>query len=272
MPHDAFDHTVLLTTDLPATVKGFERLGFSVFDREDTGGSMENRLVRFADGSFIELLAFRDPSKPDAHRFHSMLAKGNGWIDYAVATGAIAAAAEALARTGAPCSGIKSIAKAGRDGREWRLQMLVAGLGVGDMALPFLTQDLTPADWRVPRLPATIRQPFGVTGTAGVTVVTRDLAAVEPALEAIFGAGRAVAPRFEGAARASVHDFNGRWVEVVEPGPSASALRDHLERRGGGLYEVTLAASSGGGEVLDASLTSGARIRLASEPMKGHAA
>ena len=270
--HKYFDHTVLLTRDLATAAKGFERLGFSVFDREDAGGSMENRLVRFADGSFIELVAFREPAKADAHRFHLMLAKGDGWIDYAVNTGAISATAEAIGKAGVRSSGIKPVSKTGNDGREWRMKLLVAGLGVGDMALPFLTEDLTPSDWRVPRQPVAVAQPFGVTGTTGVTAVTRDLAAIEGTLEAIYGAGHPVPPRFEGAARAAVYEFNGRWVEVVEPNASASALRDHLERRGGGVYEVTLSASSGGdGAVLDTSLTSGARVRLSYKPMKGYA-
>jgi len=270
--HEYFDHTVLLVRDLGAAAKGFERLGFSVFDREDTGGSMENRLVRFTDGSFIELVAFREPGKTDAHRFYPMLAKGDGWIDYAVNTAAITATGEALEKATGRGFGIKPVAKMGNDGREWRMNLLVAGLGVGDMALPFLTEDLTPSDCRVPRQPKALAQPFGVTGTAGVTAITRDLAAIEGPLKAIYRAGRAVRPRFEGAARAAVYEFNGRWVEVVEPDASASGLRDHLERRGGGVYEVTLAATSGGdGTVLDTSLTSGARVRLSYEPMEGYA-
>src|SRR5262249_6812794 len=145
------------------------------------------------------------------------------------------------------------------NGREWALDLLMVGRGAGDPALPFLVQDRV---GRAERIPGTgsSAQPFGVTGIAGLVVLTDSLSRIGRALEILHGAGTPVAPRHAGAFAARRFSGGKAWIDVLEVGPQPSPLRAHLEARGGGLYEAVLA--SGSSRLLDTAQTHGARIQV----------
>lgn len=241
----SFDHATLLISDLDRATAAFRDLGFDVFSREDGSTSnMQNRLIRFADGSFIELVSFRDRLAADPHRFWPLLAIGDGWIDYAVKVSELDHYASSLKCLSVPSSGKRSIRKARRDGDDWVADLLIAGRGIGHPGLPFLIEDRTPAAWRTPVLAPSEQQPHGALGISGVTVLAGHIDAMEAGMRAIFGAGREIAPRSEDVRAGLRYDFNGRWVELLEPAIRTSALRDHLATWGGGVYEVTLATGN----------------------------
>ncbi|TIA88844.1 hypothetical protein E3P99_02379 [Wallemia hederae] len=75
------DHLVFLTTDLARTKQRFLDAGFSVRrGGVHADGRTENELVIFADGTYIELIAFIS----DEHRRgHWWGTKQPGWIDWA---------------------------------------------------------------------------------------------------------------------------------------------------------------------------------------------
>lgn len=237
----SFDHVTLLVQDMDAAVKRFSRLGFHVFDRGDQGASnMHNRLIRFADGSFIELMGFSRPDVHDAHRFWPLLKVGEGWVDYAICAAQIDQYVGALDRLGLPTSGKKSISKMMRDGEAWKVELIIAGRGQGDPTFPFLVEDLTPRELRVPAAGPAERQPAAATGIVGVSVVTRSLAAVHPAMTAMFGQGTVIATRDDDLAAVMRYGFGDCWIQVIEPAQRDSVYSRHLAKWDGGLFEVFL--------------------------------
>jgi catechol 2,3-dioxygenase-like lactoylglutathione lyase family enzyme len=64
----AIDHLVLGVRDLDAAAASYERLGFTVTPRGVHPWGTWNRLVQFADESFLELLAVGEPEKIAEHR------------------------------------------------------------------------------------------------------------------------------------------------------------------------------------------------------------
>src|ERR1700674_5736533 len=78
------DHLVVVTADLESAIAGCEHLGFTVVRGGRHAAGSHNALVAFADGSYIELIAFQDPASP--HPWNVALAKGGGLIDFCAQT------------------------------------------------------------------------------------------------------------------------------------------------------------------------------------------
>jgi hypothetical protein len=66
----------------------------------------------------------------------------------------------------------------------------------------------------------------------------------------------------EGVRRARRLRFGSQWIELAEADPSASELRQHIDERGAGPYEIVLAGAAADTERLPVDLTHGARIRF----------
>jgi Glyoxalase-like domain len=57
------DHLVILVEELEGTIAGYEELGFRVTPGgEHADGLTCNALVLFADGTYLEIVAFIDPA------------------------------------------------------------------------------------------------------------------------------------------------------------------------------------------------------------------
>jgi catechol 2,3-dioxygenase-like lactoylglutathione lyase family enzyme len=175
------DHIVILVRDLPAAMDDYTTLGFTVTPGGiHAGGATHNALVTFADGSYLELIAFRHEA-PD-HIWWRYTAEGEGLIDFALLPDAIdkdvaAARARGLA-----------IADPFAGGRERldgvRIAWKTARPATPD--LPFLCGDITPRGLRVPT-GAACHHANGVTGIARVLVATRDPAASAARYRALLG-------------------------------------------------------------------------------------
>ena len=62
----AIDHIVILVHDLEAAVRDYTALGFTVVPGgEHADGRSRNALIAFADGSYLELIAFKDNLVPE---------------------------------------------------------------------------------------------------------------------------------------------------------------------------------------------------------------
>lgn len=231
-----FDHVVLGVADLDGAARAFRDAGFDVFDRGGQAGAMQNRLIRFPDWSFIELVAFREPGQ---HRFWEPISKGDGWVDYALCVEGMATVQAALKQAGVPVGDVRKMVQPAAGGGNWEMDLLLAGLGVGSPALPFLTEDLTPLDWRLPPLPEGREQPGGASGIAGATVVVSSLPSKWPGLVAPCGTPTSSVSNAAGEPVSARFDFNGRWLDFVVPA-SGTAEAAHLARRGEGLFSVTL--------------------------------
>lgn len=234
---DRFDHVVLGVADIGAATKAFQRAGFDVLDRKDAPGASESRFVRFRDGSSIELLTFTGPS---SHRFQTRFARGEGWIDYAVNTGDLGPCESALAQSSSALPFRRTVGKKTADGNEWALELSEPSVSLDEPVLPFLTKDLTPANWRVAALPLDVEQPFAISGISGVTVVTHNLSASVPPMRALFGVPEAISSRHGPHTNSLLFRFGNNWIELVEARDSQTDIGKHLSSRGAGLYDVSL--------------------------------
>jgi hypothetical protein len=148
------------------------RRGFTVTPGgEHSDGATHNALITFADGSYLEIVAFRDLDRAPTHRWWKIAADGGGLADFALLSDDLAADSAALAEL------VKTPPKDGGrirpDGVElkWRTAVLKA-------PLPFVIEDLTARELRVPGGAAT-EHANGATGIAAVTIGAVDVADTE---------------------------------------------------------------------------------------------
>lgn len=236
-----FDHLVLGVEDLDRAEVDFRNSGFDVLDRKGALGPMRNRLVRYADNSFIELLAFDGESE---HRFRQRWSKGSGWIDYAMNSSNFEGRPELLEQVAGVCLPRRTISKLSPFTREhWHLELIEPSVGGLDPVLPFLIEERTPLEWRIPKLPDTIIQPHGITGVAGVTLVTDDIQRSKSLLATLFGKPKPIDSRHGAGTIAILFEDGLNWVELVQPIKSATALGTHIQKFGTGLYAATLRGS-----------------------------
>ena len=259
------DHVVALVRDLATAVADYEALGFTVTPGgTHTGGATHNALVSFADGTYIELIAFLEPDRPQDHGWWPALAKGEGWVDFALLETDLDGAAERVAAAGIAVQGPSDNGRLRPDGQRvaWRAFRPTPPEGVG--MLPFAIADVTPRDLRVPGGPATAHR-LPVTRVVGATVVVADLARARMAWGQYLGTRGAPWKDEEGVPgwRCPLGD---QWLTLLAPPDDQSASGQFLHRRGAGLYEVALSGanvgSASGGALLDLAGAHGARLRL----------
>jgi hypothetical protein len=166
------DHVVLVVRDLATAMDDHRRRGFTVTPGGDhADGLTHNALIPFADGSYLELVAFRDLGHSLTHRWWKVAADGGGLADFALLSDDLAADAAALGELVA-----RSPAQGGRtrpDGVQlkWRTAVLVP-------PLPFLIEDVTPRDLRVPA-GAAAEHANGATGIGPLVLGARDIGDAE---------------------------------------------------------------------------------------------
>lgn len=233
------DHLVILMRDLESAVRDYESLGFTVTPGgEHADGLTRNALIPFSDGTYLELVSFTDPDDPrdNAWGWRPFLMSGGGLIDHCLTSGDLADDARRLRDAGLAVDGPDEGGRRRPDGETIRWSS--ASIRRRSRALPFLIEDLTPREMRVPANEAT-RHPNGARGVSRLRV----LATPEDAADYATLAG---APP-----GTPVFRLGGCVVEISPvpedgiPGPVSGVLE----------------ASRGVGE-LDSSLTHGASLRL----------
>jgi len=157
------DHVVFVVRDLQAAIADYRRRGFTVTPGgEHADGVTHNALVPFVDGSYLELIAFHDLGRSLTHPWWNIAADGGGVADFALLSDDLAADSAALADL------VKRPPQEGGrvrpDGVElkWRTAVLKP-------PLPFVIEDLTPRELRVPGGAAT-NHANGASGIAAVVV------------------------------------------------------------------------------------------------------
>jgi catechol 2,3-dioxygenase-like lactoylglutathione lyase family enzyme len=250
----AIDHLVILVDNLAEAVEDYEALGFHVSPGgEHADGATHNALVSFADGTYLELLAFKVDAP--AHRWWRHRAAGEGLIDFALLPTAIEADVAAARARGLPLEGPFPGGRERPDGVRLAWQTATAAAP----ELPFLCGDVTP---RTLRVPAPGRHGNGVSGIFRVTVAVRDLDASAARYAALLGA----APLVEPGRR--LFKLGAGYIALQEPGAGAlenAAVETRLERRGEGIASVALRRDNFAAipRSLDLELTHGVRMVIA---------
>jgi hypothetical protein len=260
------DHIVVVARELADVSTNFTRAGFTVTPGgEHTSGATHNALVCFGDGTYFELIAFKEPDRPQEHRWWERLQRGEGLIDYALLSDGLDADAARVGHSGLTVRGPADGGRLRPDGQRlvWRSFML--GAGAGSTGLPFVIEDVTPRTLRVPGGTAT-KHANGATRVAGLTVLVSDATAAASELTALLDTEGRPVTGSGGEGKTYRFAIGRQWLEVIEPASPASAAGQRLARLGEGPYEVVLSGDAGAGpdtgQLLSGPLN-GARIRIA---------
>lgn len=253
----AIDHVVVAVDDLRQTMGDYERLGFTVtFGGDHAHRGSHNALITFQDGSYIELIAFKHEPPVKDNTWWDLLQTGEGLVDFALVSDDLLTELQRLTSQDLEITGPMEGGRLRTNGVRvaWRL----ARLNVNAVErLPFVIDDITDRDLRVPRGADAIHA-NGVTGIAGVTVAVTSRTAAEPPYRALLGEARTTGD----ALRFSVGQ---QFVELIEPSAPTSEVAEWVAIRGSGPFRVTLQGPSplrGNERDLDLALTHSARFTV----------
>ena len=218
MTRTRLDHLIFLADDLDRVSAMLVDAGFVVRDRADEKpGSTVSRFVVFPDGSYVQVAAFRSRDSIASNRLGPVMAAGGGWADYSFAVEDLDAAARRAAEAGVVLGAVHEVGNTVTQAGPWSLRLLLAGRGAaGDDALPFLVQDVSGRDVRVPTVAA---HPNGACGIASITVVSATPAESAARCRMLAGCG----PDLSGGPATEVLVGSCRISFVPMTGPEAIA-------------------------------------------------
>ena len=251
------DHIVIAVHSLSAAMATYQKLGFTVIDGGRHPYGSHNALIGFADGSYIELLAFYEDSP--AHPWWDLLhERGGGLVDFCMATDAIRDDWRVLKDAGAEVDTLAEGGRARPDGYQVRwINNKVGGAWQG--LIPFLIEDVTP---RHERLPAETDHPNGVSGIHTLRLAAPDTEATVAVMRAALGqAGQAVADESLSAAGVSF-EVGGHRLEYLSPQSADSPVAAHLAANRPPAYSVTF-RTSGPAMTFTPDISEGVCISLA---------
>lgn len=260
----SIDHIVIVARDLAEAVANYERAGFTVTPGgEHVGGATHNALISLADGTYVELIAFREPDRPQPHRWWGRLTRGEGLVDYALLSDDLTGEARRAEASGLRLRGPVDGGRQRPDGIKLIWRSFFFESAPGETALPFVIQDVTARTLRVPG--DTTRHRLSVSRVAGLSLLTADLDQARRELGLLLGdPGRPGRPIEAG--RTYRFALGAQWLELIQPTDPTSPEAERLRRLGEGPDEVVFAgtgsAEPGQGDLLEGYLN-GARIRVA---------
>jgi catechol 2,3-dioxygenase-like lactoylglutathione lyase family enzyme len=248
------DHILIAVPDLEIARKSYEALGFTVVAGGRHPVGTHNALIAFADGSYIELIAFYEANP--AHKWWAPLQKGGGLVDFCMQTDDLQGDTRAFRTAGVAIDDPSPLSRVRPDGYRLKWVLSIPREGHRGVA-PFLIQDETPREERIPRQTS---HENGVTGIGTVTVAVTDVAPARTwYAEVLKQAGRP-ARRPDLDAAGVLFTVGPHTLEFVMPRGASGPLREWLETRGSSPYSATLKA--GKAIPLDPTKTLGAKLAL----------
>ena len=217
------DHIVIAGPSLDVLTESFRALGFTVVGGGKHPIGSYNTLIGLGDGAYIELLSFYEPS-PKHYWWDAVHGRGGGLIDLCMATDDIRADYAVFAEQGVEMSGLVPLSRVRVDG--YRLAWLNNEI-YGDYQglIPFLIEDETPRDERVPKEKAHAN---GVQGIESITLAAHDIDLARRIMSAALGqAGEAIEDSALHAAGVAF-TVGAHRLEYLAPLDSDSPLQAHL--------------------------------------------
>jgi catechol 2,3-dioxygenase-like lactoylglutathione lyase family enzyme len=251
------DHLVIAVPDLERASEDYRQLGFTVVPGGRHPIGTHNALIAFADGAYIELIAFYEPNP--AHRWWQPLQRGGGLVDFCAQTDALGADVQAFCAAGVDLADPAPLSRTRPDGYEVRWVLAIPREEYRGVA-PFLIEDETP---RTERVPSITTHPNGVTGIHTLTLAVFEVAPVRAWYTGALGQPGSDVERPDLGAAGCRFALGPHWLEIVAPAAPDSPLAAWLRTRGPSPYAATLAGGTTPAGPLDEALTSGARLALA---------
>jgi catechol 2,3-dioxygenase-like lactoylglutathione lyase family enzyme len=235
----AVDHIVVVVPDLEAAIAAYGGAGFTVVRGGRHNIGTHNALVAFADGSYIELIAFLNAVP--GHPWYRALETRGGLVDFCMQTDDLESDAAALRAAGAAIGDPSPMTRDRPDG--YRLSWVLAiPQPPFNGQVPFLIRDETPRDERVPRERS---HRNGVTGLKRVTLAVEDPGESSRYYARVLGRPAAPRRRPDLDASGAVFAIGPHEIELIAPGSDQSPLREWLKQRGPSPYSATLRGGAG---------------------------
>lgn len=250
----AIDHIVIAVPDLETATRSYQELGFTVVPGGRHPVGTYNSLISFADGSYIELISFYQDNP--RHRWWAPLQKGGGLVDFCLQTDNLTADTTALRRAGVNIDDPVPWRRTRPDGYELKWILSIPREGHRGLA-PFLIQDETPREERIPR---ETKHKNGTTGIGTVTVAVDDLATVRHWYKSALGHDGNQIERDDLRAKGVRFKIGPHSFDLLKPSAEESPLADWLKLRGPSPYSATLLTNSPKSMPLDLKLTHGAAL------------
>jgi Glyoxalase-like domain len=252
----SLDHVAIVVNELESAIASYTRAGFTVVRGGKHPIGTHNALIAFADGSYLELIAFLKPGT--GHPWQLALEKGSGIVDFCMATDDLVADVESMRRAGARFGKPYPLTRDRPDG--YHLSWVLATPEPPfNGQMPFLIKDETPRDERVPREQS---HRNGASGIRTLAIAVDDPGTSSRYYARVLGRPGAPIDRLDLEAAGVSFAIGPNEVQLLasktEDGPLAQSIR----ARGQSPFEVVL-TSSGIATTLDPALLQGARMRLA---------
>lgn len=226
------DHLVILCDNLAAVAADYTAQGFAVTPGGvHADGLTHNALVVFADGTYLELIAFVDAADPrdNVWGWRQFSARGGGLIDYCCAVDDLSAAVGDFRARGLQVGVPSDGGRQRPDGVQLRWRS--ARFWQAGRELPFLIEDVTPRELRVPQGGAHAN---GVLGIAELSIAVADLPRLARTVAALVAQPL---PELGGDRRydtqtASFTLPDGQILTLAAPTSRTSALQQRIETLG----------------------------------------
>jgi catechol 2,3-dioxygenase-like lactoylglutathione lyase family enzyme len=255
------DHIVIDVTNLEKAIADYRDLGFTVSPGgEHADRQTHNALISFADSTYIELIAFRAGTTSSEHPWWRFAQAGGGFADWAIRTDAIVEHAERLRQAGLPIGMPRDGGRLRPDGVELRWRGTRQAPQTG---LPFLIEDVTPRDLRVPGGAATSHA-NGVQGVAALVIAVADLTAAAAQYRQLLDT-QPSAPAPNPLLAATTVELPCHSGQIVLAATPAGPIHERLQTHGPGPYALLLSTPGERIGWLPPELTHGAAIRLQPE-------
>jgi catechol 2,3-dioxygenase-like lactoylglutathione lyase family enzyme len=250
------DHIVIVVNNLEQAANDYERLGFTVIPGGKHPVGSHNALVSFADGSYIEIISFDREARD--HRWWEPLQKGERLVDFCMQTNDLQGDTLKLRTAGVAIKDPVPWSRTRPDGYELKwLLSLTQGSHRG--VAPFLIQDVTPREERIPQR---FDHKNGATGIGSLTVAVEELAAAQRWYDAVLGyPGTTIADeKLQG--KGIRYPIGSHTLDFLMPLQPQSPLINWLRTFGPSPYAATLHSSRSVG-ACDDKLTHGANLSFA---------
>ncbi len=251
---EGIDHLVIVVNDLDQAARDYRQLGFNVVPGGRHPVGSHNALIAFADGSYLEILAFYREARD--HRWWEALTRGEGLVDFCFRTDDLRGDTKKLRDAGVTINDPVPWARKRPDGYELKwLLSLATGSHRG--VAPFLIEDLTPRSERVPK---DFTHPNQVAGIEKVTIAVGEIASVKNWYGALLGLSPTVINAPQLNAEGIGFDVGPHAFEFLAPRDPMSPLVDWLRCFGPSPYSAVFKGSSFALKPLDPGLTHGAHL------------
>jgi catechol 2,3-dioxygenase-like lactoylglutathione lyase family enzyme len=232
------DHFVVIAADLDVAIRNYTELGFSVVAGGKHSIGSHNALVPFSDGSYLELIAFTQPDAP--HPWLQLLRKGGGIVDFCAQTDDLKGDLARFRKAGALMNDPMPMSRQRPDG-----YMLSWVLSIPQPpwsgTIPFLIEDVTPRNERVPRL---TEHRNLVTGVGTITLAVSNLKSPGRFYETVLGQKGEAFDQPELDAVGLRFRIGPHGCALVAPARPSGPLAEWLKLRGPSPYAVTLKTES----------------------------